>query len=167
MLFGLRLLGCILKKMMSIYFGHFNYRNGWLQEAMSHMTFVVSQGEYQVHRFLRERDIRFETQKRFPDCKDITYLPFNFYLPDFNLLIEYQGVQHVEGYRRDKLDAVNMARRDAIKKSFAIDNVTAGCPLRNILACHTPYAIRHCDCVLMPFSCSIWTGIGHNQAKQA
>ena len=97
-------------------------KNGWLQEAMSHMTFVVSQGEYQVHRFLLERDIRFETQKRFPDCKDVTYLPFDFYLPDFNLLVEYQGVQHVKGYRRDKLDAANIARRDAIKKSFAIDN---------------------------------------------
>ena len=54
--------------------------------------------------------------------KDVTYLPFDFYLPDFNLLVEYQGVQHVKGYRRDKLDAVNIARRDAIKKSFAINN---------------------------------------------
>lgn len=97
-------------------------KSGWLKDVTHHMTLVVSQGEYQIYRFLLERDIEFETQKRFHDCKDITYLPFDFYLPSFNLLIEFQGIQHVTGYRGDKDDAIKIAKRDAIKKSFAINN---------------------------------------------
>jgi very-short-patch-repair endonuclease len=97
-------------------------KGGWLKEVTAHMTLVVSQGEYRIYRFLLERDIKFETQKRFPECKDITYLPFDFYLPNFNLLIEFQGIQHIRGYRGDKEDAKKIAKRDAIKKSFALDN---------------------------------------------
>jgi very-short-patch-repair endonuclease len=97
-------------------------KNGWVKEVAAHMTSVVSQGEYQINRFLLQRDIKFEMQKRFPECKDITYLPFDFYLPDFNLLVEFQGIQHITGYRRDKKDAENIARRDAIKKQFASSN---------------------------------------------
>jgi len=97
-------------------------KNGWLKDVTDHMTLVVSQGEYRIYRFLLERDIEFETQKRFPECKDITYLPFDFYLPSFNLLIEFQGIQHIRGFRGDKEDAKKIAKRDAIKKSFALDN---------------------------------------------
>jgi len=97
-------------------------KGGWLKDITAHMTLVVSQGEYRIYRFLLERDIKFETQKRFPECKDVTYLPFDFYLPDFNLLIEFQGIQHIRGYRGDKEDAKKIAKRDAIKKSFAQDN---------------------------------------------
>lgn len=97
-------------------------KSGWLKDVTAHMTLVVSQGEYRIYRFLLERDIKFETQKRFPECKDVTYLPFDFYLPNFNLLIEFQGIQHIRGYRGDKEDARKIAKRDAIKKSFALDN---------------------------------------------
>jgi len=38
--------------------------------------------------------INFETQKRFEDCRDKRTLPFDFYLPEHNLCIEYQGKQH-------------------------------------------------------------------------
>ena len=36
----------------------------------------------------------FESQKRFKDCKDKRQLPFDFYLPSYNVCIEYQGEQH-------------------------------------------------------------------------
>jgi len=36
----------------------------------------------------------FEEQKRFKGCKVNKALPFDFYLPSHNLLIEYDGVAH-------------------------------------------------------------------------
>lgn len=98
------------------------HRTKILGEITANMSSVISQGEYQVTKFLLERGIKFETQKRFSDCRDKTYLPFDFYLPKFNLLIEFQGVQHRKGWRRDDGDAKNIARRDAIKKSYASNN---------------------------------------------
>lgn len=32
----------------------------------------------------------------FDDCRDINLLPFDFYLPDYNLCIEYDGIHHFE-----------------------------------------------------------------------
>ena len=43
--------------------------------------------------------ISFEEQKRFKDCtnkKGSDMLPFDFYLPKYNLLIEYDGLHHYE-----------------------------------------------------------------------
>jgi len=97
----------------------FAQRNKFLEEATVGMSSVVSLGEYQITKFLLERNVEFQPQKRFQDCKDKSYLPFDFYLPRFNLLIEFQGTQHLVGFRRDKNDAKRIAKRDAIKKSYA------------------------------------------------
>jgi len=53
-----------------------------------------SKGEEAIEKYLKEHNIQYETQKRFKDCKNIKPLPFDFYLPDYNLLIEYDGNQH-------------------------------------------------------------------------
>ena len=55
-----------------------------------------SKGELAVRRFLEKNNIKFIQQKRFEDCKDKRTLPFDFYLPDKNICIEYQGLQHYE-----------------------------------------------------------------------
>lgn len=39
-------------------------------------------------------NISYISQYRFNDCKDIRTLPFDFYLPDYNMCIEYDGRQH-------------------------------------------------------------------------
>lgn len=56
----------------------------------------TSKGEKKVEDWLSLHNINFEIQKRFSDCRDIKPLPFDFYLPDYNLCIEYQGKQHYE-----------------------------------------------------------------------
>lgn len=38
--------------------------------------------------------IKYEKQKTFPDCKYKYHLRFDFYLPDYNICIEYDGEQH-------------------------------------------------------------------------
>lgn len=60
------------------------------------MTKLISKGELEVKNWLEKHNIRYEFQKRFKNCKDKHSLPFDFYLPDYNAAIEYQGKQHFE-----------------------------------------------------------------------
>ena len=39
-------------------------------------------------------NIEFKKEKKFKDCKDKYQLPFDFYLPQYNLCIEFDGEQH-------------------------------------------------------------------------
>ena len=51
-------------------------------------------GNIKIKNFLKKENIVFEEEKRFDDCKYKNTLPFDFYLPEENILIEYQGIQH-------------------------------------------------------------------------
>lgn len=56
-----------------------------------------SLGEMKIRNLLIENQLSFETQKTFNTCrfKETNALAkFDFYLPDFNILIEYDGIQH-------------------------------------------------------------------------
>ena len=56
-----------------------------------------SKGELSIKEYLESNKIEFAQQKWFKDCKNIQtnqYLYFDFYLPTFNLCIEYDGQQH-------------------------------------------------------------------------
>ena len=53
-----------------------------------------SLGERAISNFLEKNNISHIKQKKFKDCKFINQLPFDFYLPDYNLCIEYDGIQH-------------------------------------------------------------------------
>ncbi len=55
-----------------------------------------SSGERLIAVYLENKNIEFIRQKKFKDCKNINYLPFDFYIPSINLLIEYDGIQHFE-----------------------------------------------------------------------
>ena len=51
-------------------------------------------GENKIAEWLNQHDINYVFQYRFIDCKDQRTLPFDFYLPDYNICIEYDGRQH-------------------------------------------------------------------------
>lgn len=53
-----------------------------------------SLGERKVRKYLEDHNIKFEQEKWFDDCRDINPLPFDFYLPDYNMIIEFDGQQH-------------------------------------------------------------------------
>jgi hypothetical protein len=53
-----------------------------------------SKGEQLISKILSDRNICFERQKKFPTCKNKKNLPFDFYLPEKNICIEYNGEQH-------------------------------------------------------------------------
>lgn len=48
-----------------------------------------SHGEICVQKYLDSNNINYITQQKFDDCRDKLPLPFDFYLPDYNVCIEY------------------------------------------------------------------------------
>lgn len=56
----------------------------------------ISKGERMIKNFLDENNIEYKIQHRFPDCKYMRPLPFDFYIPDKRICIEYDGIQHFE-----------------------------------------------------------------------
>ena len=55
-----------------------------------------------IRKFLEKNDINFVPQKRFDDCRDKKPLPFDFYLPEYNLIIEFDGYHHYYPSRGEK-----------------------------------------------------------------
>lgn len=55
-----------------------------------------SKGERQIRQWLENNNIVYLYQKTFVDCKDKYVLPFDFYIPNYNLCIEFDGKQHFE-----------------------------------------------------------------------
>lgn len=53
-----------------------------------------SKGEKEIRKFLIKNNINFINQKTFPGCVDTRNLLFDFYLPELNLCIEFNGIQH-------------------------------------------------------------------------
>lgn len=80
-----------------------------------------SKGEQAILAFLEQHNIQYIPQKTFEPLNKSKYR-FDFYLPQFNLAIEYQGEQHYRdnGFSSDTLNVVQM--RDQVKKQYCIDN---------------------------------------------
>lgn len=53
-------------------------------------------GETIINKILDTFNLNYETQQTFDDLMDKTYLSYDFYIPDQNILIEYQGIQHYQ-----------------------------------------------------------------------
>lgn len=84
----------------------------------------TSSGEYFIEQVLSKYGITYETQKCFSDCFYKATLSFDFYLPAYNILVEYDGEQHFNpipawgGKERFKIQQ----KRDAIKNQYCQDN---------------------------------------------
>ena len=82
-----------------------------------------SKNENIIGLFLRRNNIKFIPQHKFDDCKHIRRLPFDFYLPEYNTCIEYNGLQHYKpieffgGY----YGFLNQIKRDEIKTKYCDD----------------------------------------------
>jgi predicted nucleic-acid-binding Zn-ribbon protein len=105
------------------------------QDAIQHMRgsncprCLESKGETFVGKILQSLNIIFDRQKKFEDCKGLNKvrcrrLPFDFYLPQYNTMIEYDGKQHFEpvdlyggeeGFNR-------VQTYDKIKNKYCSDN---------------------------------------------
>lgn len=57
---------------------------------------ISSKGENKIRKILTDKNISFIEQHRFKDCRNKLPLPFDFYLPELNTCVEYDGEQHFE-----------------------------------------------------------------------
>ena len=91
---------------------------------------VISKGEVKIKDWLIQNKITFIKQCFFNDCKYKARLPFDFYLPDYNICIEFQGQQHYTPVRFAKSQTLKEAEealrinkiRDGIKKEYCKKN---------------------------------------------
>ncbi len=80
-----------------------------------------SKGELITSKVLSILNIDYESQKTFDDLKDKSYLSYDFYIPDQNILIEYQGLQHykpVEYFGGEKHFKLQQ-QHDKLKSEYA------------------------------------------------
>jgi len=87
----------------------------------------VSKGENEIILFLNENNIIFEKEKTFGNCLSLksNKLRFDFWLPMFNTLIEFDGLHHfkpVNKYRRAQNTHKSTVVNDEIKNSFCEEN---------------------------------------------
>lgn len=88
-----------------------------------------SKGEVIIRNFLEDNNIFFEREKLFNDCRDIKPLPFDFYLPNYNLCIEFDGQHHFENRGFGNLEVTK--RHDEMKNQY--------CKEHNINLLRIPY----------------------------
>ena len=84
----------------------------------------VSKGEETIMSWLKQNRIYFNYQKTFSGCKDKQLLRFDFYIPKYNVCIEYQGRQHfeiVEKFDKDEC-FIQRQKRDELKRMFCKNN---------------------------------------------
>lgn len=90
-----------------------------------------SKGEHKIAKYLVGHNIEFTPQKRFTDLRNpVTnyQLSYDFWLPSFNMLIEYQGGYHNgmvhkrNPNKQTEGDLENQQKRDDIKRQYAKDN---------------------------------------------
>lgn len=78
-------------------------------------------GEETIRKFLLNNNIDFVQEKRFDDCRDIHALPFDFYLPKYNLCVEFDGEQHYRAaFGQDRY--MTTKSHDEMKNKYCEDN---------------------------------------------
>jgi len=75
-----------------------------------------SKGETKIRIFLINNNISFEQEKRFKECRDKNPLPFDFYLPQYNLCIEFDGEQHFKPFAFNSRKVSDDIKLENLKK---------------------------------------------------
>jgi len=83
-----------------------------------------SKGENKIRDFLKLNKIMYITQKKFKECMYKKILLFDFYLPEHNLCIEYDGEQHFKSIKYFGGEEAFLKRqiRDKIKTNYCNEN---------------------------------------------
>ena len=107
--------------------------------------YCKNKGEGALYKLLLDMGYDVHTQKKYEDLKDKRCLPYDFYLPEYNLLIEFDGEHHrqdvkytskdMTDFKRDMaevdsfLKLYDRQRKDKLKDSYAKAN---GIPLLRV-----------------------------------
>lgn len=81
-------------------------------------------GENIISEILTNKSIKYEEQKSFDDLKYKSNLYFDFYLPKYNLCIEFDGLQHTKNYYffGGENALIDRIKRDEIKNKYCLEN---------------------------------------------
>lgn len=100
-----------------------------------------SLGEIRIKNYLLDNGIEYIPQFCFDDCKDIKTLPFDFYIPSCNTIIEFDGRQHFEETNWFSYPLETTQKHDSIKNKY--------CEINNINLIRIPYKqINHINEIL-------------------
>lgn len=83
-----------------------------------------SKNVIEIGKILTTKDINYIQEYKFNDCRNIRPLPFDFYLPKYNVCIEYDGEFHfmaVENYITEE-NVKATQQRDQIKNEYCLTN---------------------------------------------
>lgn len=83
-----------------------------------------SSGERRIRQWLERHNIVYVFQKTFDDCKDKRVLPFDFYLPHMNVIIEYDDKQHeipIKHFGGEEKFNITV-KHDLMKNKYCKDN---------------------------------------------
>lgn len=83
-----------------------------------------SKGEIKISNYLDSFDIEYIEQYKFDNCKNKNSLPFDFYLKDLNICIEYDGEQHFKIHELfgGEEGFTTRIENDKIKTNFCKEN---------------------------------------------
>lgn len=87
-----------------------------------------SKDEKQIREYLENNNLKYIPQKKFKDCRNKRPLPFDFYLPDYNVCIEYDGRQHFTykggffGNKTPMEEFLKLKNNEIIKNKYCKDN---------------------------------------------
>ncbi len=83
-----------------------------------------SKGELKIFKYLKNHKILLKSHHSFKDCRNTLPLPFDFYLPDHNCCIEYDGIQHFKPikYFGGEESLKNLQINDKIKTEYCNKN---------------------------------------------
>ena len=99
---------------------NFTQHGGQLCPKCSHNNESI--GESYVRIYLENHKINFEKEKWFPDCRDQNPLPFDFYLPKLNTIIEFDGRQHFDEVDHFHYSLETVQKHDSIKNNYCHDH---------------------------------------------
>lgn len=85
---------------------------------------LETSGEMSVRLFLERKNIEYIYQYKDDKCVYKGVLSFDFYLPKYNLVIEYQGIQHYvqKAFGKTIEEFIEQQKRDQIKRDFCKKN---------------------------------------------
>lgn len=104
--------------------GHFSQAPNYHLQGQGCPICNESKGENKIRKYLEENNINYIYQKSFNDLKYKRSLFFDFYLPEKNICIEFDGEQHfisVKNWGGDN-GLKNRKNKDELKTNYCVKN---------------------------------------------
>jgi len=114
-----------------------------------------SSGQTAIRKILQKHNIKFEEEFKFDGCKYKRPLPFDFYLPKYNLCIEFDGEGHFEPVKysnsitneQSYYNMLKVQQRDMIKNTFCSKN-----KIRLIRIKYNEFSVKNFETILNQYN---------------